>query len=54
VPGVLYDLGSTYEKMGELGLAAEMYRIFIEMADPTDQRIKTVKARLEKLEGATK
>ena len=51
---MLYDLGSTYEKMGELGLAAEMYRIFIEMADPNDQRIKTVKARLEKLEGATK
>ncbi|MCX5637993.1 MAG: tetratricopeptide repeat protein, partial [Planctomycetota bacterium] len=51
---VLYDLGRAYEKMGELSLAAEMYRIFIEMAAPNDQRIKTVKAVLEKLEGATK
>ena len=54
VPGVLYDLGRAYEKMGELRLAAEMYRIFIEMADPNDLRIKTVKAGLEKLEGPTK
>jgi hypothetical protein len=51
---VLYDLGSTYEKMGELGLAEEMYRIFIEMADPNDLRIKTIKAVLEKLGGPTK
>ena len=51
---VLYDLGRAYEKMGELDLAAEVYRTFIQMADPTDARIKTVKAGLEKLEGATK
>jgi hypothetical protein len=40
--------------MGELSLAAEMYRIFIEMVDPNDQLIKTLKAGLKKLEGATK
>jgi tetratricopeptide (TPR) repeat protein len=51
---VLYDLGRAYEKMGKLDLAAGVYRTFIQMARPTDARIKTVKARLEKLEGATK
>ena len=40
--------------MGELGLAAEMYRLFIEIADPNDARIKDVKEELEKLEGARK
>lgn len=40
--------------MGELELAAEAYRTFIELADPADPRIKDVKAMLEKLEGATK
>jgi TolA-binding protein len=52
--GVIYDLGTIYQKMGELTLAAEMYRLFIKMADPNDPRIKDVKAGLEKLEGATK
>ena len=40
--------------MGELNLAAEVYRTFIQMADPTDARIRTVKAGLKKLEGAAK
>jgi len=51
---VLYDLGRAYEQMGELNLAAEVYRIFIETANPGDSRVKTVKAELEKLEGVKK
>jgi tetratricopeptide (TPR) repeat protein len=51
---VLYELGRTYEKMGKLELAAELYRVFIETAGPTDIRIKTVQALLEKLEGEDK
>jgi tetratricopeptide (TPR) repeat protein len=51
---VLYDLGRAYEKMGELDMAAEVYRTFIELADPTDPRIKTVKAWLESLKETEK
>lgn len=50
----LYDLGKTYERMGNLDMAVEMYRIFIELAGPDDQRIRTVQSELEKLEGAKK
>ena len=50
----LYDLGKTYEQMGNLDMAVEMYNIFIEIADPNDARIRTVQAELEKFEGAKK
>jgi len=50
----LYDLGKTYERMGNLDMAVEMYHIFIEIADPNDARIRTVQAELEKFEGAKK
>jgi TolA-binding protein len=53
VPKVLYDLGQAYEQMGEPNLAAEVYRIFIK-TDPNNPLVKTVKARLEKLEGVNK
>jgi tetratricopeptide (TPR) repeat protein len=50
----LYDLGKTYELMGNLDVAVEMYHVFIEIADPNDTRIRTVQAELEKFEGAKK
>jgi tetratricopeptide (TPR) repeat protein len=52
--GVLYNLGQAYEQMGKLDLAAEIYRTFIQMSRPTDPRIKTAQALLEKLEGENK
>ena len=51
---LLYDLGKTYERMGKLDMAEEMYRIFIEIASPDDTRITTVQAKLETLEGGEK
>jgi tetratricopeptide (TPR) repeat protein len=53
VPDVLYDLGRAYEQMGRLDLAVETYGKFIE-TDPNNPLVKTVKARLEKLEGVNK
>jgi tetratricopeptide (TPR) repeat protein len=53
VPKVLYDLGRAYEQMGELDLAAETYGKFIK-ADPNNPLAETIKAKLEKLEGADK
>ena len=50
----LYDLERSYEKMGDSYLAAEVYRIFVEMAEPDDSRLKTAKAKLKELEGAEK
>jgi tetratricopeptide (TPR) repeat protein len=50
----LYDLARSYEKMGDSYLAAEVYRIFVETADPDDSRLKTAKAKLKELEGADK
>jgi TolA-binding protein len=50
----LYDLGRDYEQMGELDAAVQTYRSFIEAAEPSDPRIETVKATLEKLEGVKK
>ena len=47
-------LGQTYERMGNLDLAAEMYRVFIETADAKDPRINGVKARLAKVQGEKK
>jgi len=51
---VLYDLGQAYEKMGELDRAVEIYRIFLEIAEPGDPRMKSVKTQLEKLKGVQK
>jgi TolA-binding protein len=53
VPKTLYDLGRAYEQMGEMEMAVEAYCEFIE-ADPNNPLVKTVKAKLEKLEGANK
>jgi len=50
----LYDLGKTYEQMGNLDMAVEMYRVVIESAAPDDPRIKTVQSELEKLQGSKK
>ncbi len=47
-------LARAYEKTEQLDLAMEVYRIFIESAKPADQRIDTVRAKLEKLEGQRK
>jgi len=51
---VLYDLGQTYEKMGEADSAAQIYRAFIETANPNNPRIETVKAKIEELKGQVK
>ncbi|MFQ6035174.1 MAG: tetratricopeptide repeat protein [Sedimentisphaerales bacterium] len=48
----LYHLARTYEKMGELDRAVEIHRIFLEIAEPGDRRIKTVQARLARLQAA--
>ncbi len=49
----LYHLARTYEKMGELDRAVvEIYRIFLEIAEPGDWRIKAVQARLARLQAA--
>jgi TolA-binding protein len=53
VPRALYDLGRAYEQMGESDLAAETYGKFIK-ADPNNPLVKTLRAKLEKLEGADK
>ncbi len=50
---VLYNLGKTYEQMGQLSLAAETYGKFIK-ADPNNPLAETIKAKLDKLEGADK
>ena len=50
----LYDLGRAYEQIGQLDAAVQTYRSFIETAEPSDPRIETVKATLEKLEGVKK
>jgi outer membrane protein assembly factor BamD (BamD/ComL family) len=47
---VILPLGQSYEKMGEPEMAKELYRVFIESADPSDPKIAAVKARLGKLE----
>jgi len=46
---VVVPLGQAYEKMGELEKTKELYRAFIDSADPSDSRIKTVKTLLEQL-----
>lgn len=51
---VLYDLGQAYEKMGKLDRAVKIYSIFLEIAEPGDPRIKSVKTQLEKLRGVQK
>ena len=47
---VVLPLGQAYEQMNEPSLAAEVYRTFIETAEPNDRRIEGVKRELEKLE----
>ena len=50
---ILYHLAQTYEKMGELDRAVvEIYRIFLEIAEPGDWRIKAVQTRLARLQAA--
>jgi TolA-binding protein len=53
VSSVLYDLGQIYEQMGELDSAKEVYTEFIK-ADPNSPLVKTIKAKLEEMEGASK
>jgi len=47
----LYHLGETYERMGELNTAIEVYRIFLDEADSDDRRVATVIDKLEELGG---
>jgi cytochrome c-type biogenesis protein CcmH/NrfG len=48
-PHILYPLGRAYEEIGQPDKAAQVYHEFIKSVDPSDPRIETVKARLEKL-----
>jgi TolA-binding protein len=52
IPKALYDLGRAYEQMGEMGLAAEVYRIFIE-ADPNNPLAESIKVKLGEMERAS-
>ena len=51
---VVWPLGQSYEKTGQTETAIDFYRAFIELSDPCDPQVKTVKARLETLEGQNK
>ena len=51
---VMYDLGRAYEKMGQLELAAQVYKEFINTAEPNAPLVERIKSRLEELEGANK
>ena len=44
-------LARAYEETDQLDLAIELYRIFLDSAKPTDKRIETIRAKLDKLEG---
>jgi len=44
---VVWPLGQSYEKTGQTETAIDFYRAFIELSDPCDPQVKTVKARLE-------
>ena len=48
---VLYRLGTVYERLGYDELAIGVYAVFIELAEPGDSWLETVKARLNILEG---
>jgi len=47
----LYHLGRTYENMGQFDTATEVYRMFLEKAEPGDYRIETVTAKVKELGG---
>jgi tetratricopeptide (TPR) repeat protein len=51
---VLLDLGRVYEEMGELDMAIETYHTFLQSAEPDHPLAKTIRTKLEKLEGAKK
>ena len=51
---ILYQLGQTYEKMGQFDIAVEVYKQLIETADPRQALVKDVKAKLAELEGQIK
>ncbi len=47
---VVLPLGLAYEKMGEPEITKELYRAFIDSADPSDKLVESVKKRLKALE----
>jgi TolA-binding protein len=48
---VLYDLGRTYEKMGKLENATQVYQLVIQQGDPEDSRVKNSMRRLARIKG---
>ena len=48
---MLVYLGGTYERMGQPAEAAELYRTYLQAADPMDGRVKGIQARLDLLTG---
>jgi TolA-binding protein len=51
---IMYRLGRTYEQMGKLEQAAQIYYMFIQQSNSADPRFKTTQATIEKLEGLKK
>ena len=49
---MLFDLGQTYEKMGQLDLAGDTYVKFIE-TDPNNPLVEGLWEKFEKLAGST-
>lgn len=43
----LFNLATVYEHLNRGEAAVELYRAFVQMADPTDQRIRAARARLD-------
>ena len=50
----LIYLGVTYERRGQMDAAVALYRNYVNMSNPTDSRVKAVRAKLETMEGAEK
>ncbi|MGD2095013.1 MAG: tetratricopeptide repeat protein [Phycisphaerales bacterium] len=48
---VLYDLGRTYEKMGKLENATQVYQLIVQQGDPEDSRVKNSMRRLARIKG---
>ncbi|MGD8787417.1 MAG: tetratricopeptide repeat protein [Phycisphaerales bacterium] len=48
---VLYDLGRTYEKMGKLENATQVYQLIVQQGDPEDSRVKNSMRKLARIKG---
>ena len=51
VLGALDSAGRACERLGQVDKAKDRYEMFIQIAEPSDPRLKNVKLRLEQLQG---